>query len=146
VVDQKNAYLKTQILTARPEQLTLMLLDGAIRFAQRGRQCLDEHNFEGSFEALSRAEQIVMELINSLKPEAAPEICRQQASLYMFVYVRLVEANMGRQPAPLQDALAVLATLRETWLMLMDRLQATAAQGASQPPNAESSPALSIKC
>lgn len=121
--DKQNAYLTTQIMTARPEQLTLMLFDGAIRFGEKARRCLDERNYEGSFEALSRAEQIVIELLNSLRPETAPEICKHQAGLYLFVYRRLVEANMGRRTAALDDALRVLGVLRETWVMLMRKLQ-----------------------
>ena len=123
VIDQKAAYLRTQVLTARPEQLTLMLLDGAIRFAERARKCLRESDYEGSFNALTRSEDIVLELVNSMKPESAPEICKQQASLYMFVYSKLVEANMGHEEAAVGDALRVLGLLRETWLMLMDQLQ-----------------------
>lgn len=123
MVDQKAAYLRTQVLTARPEQLTLMLLDGAIRFGERARKCLREKDCEGSFNALTRAEDIVLELVNGLRPEDAPEICKQQAGLYLFVYGKLVEANMRREEAALHDALRVLAILRETWLLLMDQLQ-----------------------
>lgn len=130
--DRAEAYLKTQVLTARPEQLTLMLLDGAIRFAQKGRQCLLEKNYEGSFEALSRAEQIVMELLNGLRPEAAPDLCRRQAGLYMFVYRQLVEANMTRTTEPLDGALKILDTLRETWLLLLEKLQAEGARQAQE--------------
>ena len=32
-VDTSNAYLRTKVMTASPEELRLMLLDGAIRFA-----------------------------------------------------------------------------------------------------------------
>ena len=33
-------YLKTKVLTASPEMLTLMLWDGAIRFAEQGAHTL----------------------------------------------------------------------------------------------------------
>ena len=32
-----TTYLRTQVLTASPEKLRLMLLDGAIRFTRQGR-------------------------------------------------------------------------------------------------------------
>lgn len=134
MVDNKeNVYLRTQVMTARPEQLTLMLFDGAIRFAERGRACLGQGDFEGSFEALNRAERIVMELLSSLRPETAPEICRQQAGLYLFVYSKLVEANMRREARPLEDALRVLGILRETWTMLMKK-QADSDEASPAPP------------
>jgi flagellar protein FliS len=139
VTDKTSAYLKTQILTARPEQLTLMLFDAALRFAGKARQSLQEKNYEGSFEALARAEQIVIELLNGLRPEADPELCRRQASLYLFVYSRLVEANMTRKIEPLDDAARVLGTLRETWLLLMEKLQA---EGAAGDDSASARPAV----
>ena len=123
MVNSRNAYLQTQVLTARPEQLTLKLFDGAIRFGERARAALAEQNFDASFNALTRAEQIVMELLNSLKPDTAGELCRQQAALYMFVYSKLVEANMHRAEAPLADALRVLGILRATWVELIHKLQ-----------------------
>jgi len=145
VVDKQNAYLKTQILTARPEQLTLMLFDGAIRFGEKARKCLDEEDYEASFESLSRAEQIVMELLNSLRPENSPDICRQQAGLYLFVYSKLVEANMSHQTAALDDALRVLGVLRETWAMLMAKQQENPGEMTSPPTQDESSSAVSIE-
>lgn len=123
MVDQKTAYLRTQIMTARPEQLTLMLLDGAIRFSERGRTCIESQDFEGSCNAIQRAESIVLELVSCMRPDDAPEVCRQQAGLYMFVYGKLIEANMHRDVVALNDALRILGILRETWVMLMDQLQ-----------------------
>ena len=143
MADKTTTYLKTQIMTARPEQLTLMLFDGAIRFAQKGRQAILDKNFQHSFEALTRAEQITIELVNGLRPEVAPEICARQAALYLFIYQRLVLANLSRTVEPLDEALKILATLRETWLLLLDKLQA-------QPPDPDAdrhpapAPALSI--
>lgn len=134
MVDQKAAYLRTQVLTASPEQLTLMLLDGAMRFGERARKSLVEKDFEGSFNALTRAEDIVLELVNSLRPKDAPEVCNQQAGLYMFVYSKLVEANMGRDEAALGDALRVLSILRETWVMLMGHLQDQPGQVREREP------------
>lgn len=147
MVDQKTAYLRTQIMTARPEQLTLMLLDGAIRFSERGRACIEAKNFEGSYNALQRAENIVLELVSSLRPEDAPDVCRRQAGLYMFVYGKLVEANMRRDVAALNDALRILGILRETWVMLMDQLQDQPAESRQrdQPVLSETGGRVSIQ-
>ena len=144
MVDKQNAYLKTQVMTARPEQLTLMLFDGALRFGEKARACLEARDFEGSFEAISRVEQIVMELLNGLRPDDAPELCRQQSGLYMFVYSKLVEANMRRDVAPLMDALQVLGILRETWRMLMEKIAETVPEdgGPARPVPAPASMSL----
>lgn len=145
MIDKRTAYLKTQVMTARPEQLTLMLFDGAIRFGEKGRRCLQEQDYEGSFTALSRAEQIVMELMNSLRPQSAPEICRQQAGLYLFVYSKLVDANMSREVAPLSDAMRVLGILRQTWVLLIEKLQKTPDAEGARPAQDSSATAVSIE-
>jgi flagellar protein FliS len=140
----KAAYLRTQVLTARPEQLTLMLLDGAIRFADQGRSYIDEKRFDRSCDALARAQNIMIALLNGLRPEKAPEICRRQAGLYLFVYKQLVLGNAHRNPQPIADALRILAILRQTWLDLMLQLQAQHAAGDPQPA-APAPVALSIQ-
>src|SRR3954462_6067815 len=89
-----NNYLKTKIFTATPEQLQLMLYDGAIRFAEQARAGLEQKNFEASYNCLSRAQKILTELSSSLRHELAPEMCGKLAALYNFVYFKLVEANI----------------------------------------------------
>jgi flagellar protein FliS len=145
VVDNKSAYLRTQVLTARPEQLTLMLFDGAIRFVEQGRKQIEAGHYDHSCEALVRSQEIVIELLNGLRPEADPELCRKQAGLYLFVYQKLVEANMTRQVPLLDEALHILGLLRETWVLLLAKLQGEQVQGSSSartPALAES--ALSL--
>ena len=47
-------YLRTKIFTATPEQLQLMLYDGAIRFSEQARVALQKKDFETSFNCLTR--------------------------------------------------------------------------------------------
>ena len=68
-----NEYLKTKVLTASPEQLQLMLYDGALRFCEQARLAIENRQIEDSFNALARAEKIVMELCNGMRDEVAPE-------------------------------------------------------------------------
>lgn len=146
MANRHEAYKRTQILTARPEQLTLMLLDGAVRFVEKASDCIRRERFDGSYQALSRAQQIVMELLNSLRPENAPQLCRRQAGLYLFIYQKLVEANAHRDTEPAEQALGLLKEVRETWIMLMEKLRAEAVrQDPANRPAPSSRPAISIK-
>ena len=115
-------YLRTQVLTAPPEQLHLMLYDGAIRFAEQGKAGLLEKDYEKTFNGISRAQRIVIELLNGLRQDVAPEICQQQAALYNFIYRRLMEANLEKNAAKLDDALEILRHQRQTWVLLMKKL------------------------
>jgi flagellar protein FliS len=118
-----NQYLQDAVLTATPEQLQLMLYDGAIRFATQARDALQAKDIERTHNLLTKAQRIVVEMQTSLRPEVAPEICSQMAGLYTFVYRRLVDANLQKDLVALDEALQILNHVRQTWLLLMDSLQ-----------------------
>lgn len=116
-------YLRNAVLTATPEQLQLMLYDGAIRFATRGLDALRANEREALFQALERAQAIVLELNNGIRREANPTLADQMTALYGFIYRRLVQASVYQDEKALEDALRILRHQRETWLLLMERLQ-----------------------
>ena len=124
-------YLKNAVMTAGPEQLHLMLLDGAIRFASRGADAVTGGDIEGSFVALERAQRIVLELSNGLRREPNPALVDQMSALYNFIYRRLVDANMNRDAPAAEEALRILRHQRETWVMLIGKISAD-----SEPPPA----------
>jgi flagellar protein FliS len=117
-----NNYLRTKVFTATPEQLQLMLYDGAIRFADQGRLALEKKDYEGVYNALSRAQKIITELQCGLKHDMAPELCGRLSALYTFVFRKLVEASIHHQAEPLDEALQILRYQRETWVLLLDQL------------------------
>jgi flagellar secretion chaperone FliS len=126
-------YMKAKVFTAPPEQLQLLLYDGAIRFCEQGRAALVAKNYEQSFHALSRAQKIVLELSGALKHDVAPEMCKNLAALYAFFYRRLVQANSQRKIEPLDEVIKLIRYQRETWLLLMEKLgKEKAAAAASQ--------------
>jgi flagellar protein FliS len=128
-----NSYLRDAILTATAEQLQLMLYDGAIRFARQGRDALEARDFEKSYEKLSRAQAIIIEMENGLRPEVNPELCSRMASIYGFLYRKLVDASVNRDPSAIDDALKVLYIERDTWVMLIEKVNQARAAGASAP-------------
>jgi len=115
-------YLRTQVLTATPEQLQMMLYDGAIRFAEQARPALAAKNWEASYLAISRAQKIITELTSSLRHDIAPELCGRLASIYNFIYRKLVEANVDHKAEALDEAIKILKFQRETWEMLLKQL------------------------
>ncbi len=125
-------YLRTKVLTATPEQLQLMLYDGALRFGQQARAALDNKRYEESYTLIVRVQKIVLELMSTLKHEVAPDLCAKLASLYNFVYRRLVDANVTHEVKALDEALEILQYQRETWALLMQELQKKKAGAAAQ--------------
>ena len=110
-------------MTASPEQQQLMLYDGTIRFCEQAAEAIKSGDIEQSYTRINKAEQIVMELSNSMKDDVAPETCANMRRLYLFCYDRLVQANLKRDLHPLQEAILVLNELRDTWVMLMEKLK-----------------------
>jgi len=134
-------------LTASPEELQLMLYDGAIKFAEEARHALIDDRLEDSHNALIRAQNIVLELSSGLNHEMDPGLCGKLASLYNFIYRRLVEANLNRDATAIDDALKVLTYQRETWVLLMNKLaeeNQDASEHPTTPPQDEQTPSLSV--
>jgi flagellar protein FliS len=115
-------YLRTQVLTATPEQLQMMLYDGAIRFAEQARPALQNKKWETSYNMITKAQRIIAELISSLRPDIAPDLCGKLAALYNYVYRQLVEANSHHKIEALEEAIKILRYQRETWALLLDQL------------------------
>lgn len=115
-------YLRTRVLTATPEQLQMMLFDGAVRFAEQARVAIGAKNWEQSYNNISKCQKIIAELTGSLKHDLNPDLCGKLAGLYNFAHRKLVEANVGHQVEPLDEAVKVLKYQRETWALLMQQL------------------------
>lgn len=128
-----NPYLRNQVLSARPEQLRLMLFDGAIRFLRNGRKGLEAKDFDVSYTNISKAQKIVLELSNSLQPNVMPEVTEKLTALYTYIYRLLIEASTQRDTEPLDESLKLLKYERETWALLMEKANAgnTAGSGAA---------------
>ena len=117
-----QSYLRTKVITATPEQLQMMLYDGALRFGEQARVALKERNFEKSYMMISRVQKIISEMNGSLKHDVYPELCTKLAGLYNFAYRKLIEANIDHKAESLDEAMDILRYQRETWGMLMDQL------------------------
>jgi len=117
-----NAYLRTRVLSASPEELRLMLLDGAIKFLRQGREAMTRKDFEGIFNGFSQAREIVFELLTTIREDVNPELAAQAKALYAFIYRSLVEAGHEKDLAKTDRVIELLEFERETWVMLMRKL------------------------
>lgn len=112
--DPRTAYLETQILTATPQKLRLMLIEGALRFAQRALDAFATGNREQSSEALGRCREIVSELLVSIRPQPV-QLNRVSQEIYAFILRQVAEAELMHDEIRLRDAIRILKEERETW-------------------------------
>lgn len=126
-----NNYLRTTVYTATPEQLQLMLYDGAIRFAEQGRAALLQANYEQSYRPLARYENRCRS--DQLAPARSRSRPLWQDGRSGFVYRKLIEANVEHKIESVDEALGILRYQRETWQLLMEQVgKSKAAQVANQ--------------
>ncbi len=119
---QPNQYLRDAVMTATPEQLHLMLYDGAIRYALQAKDALSAKDYETSHEKLTRAQNIIIEMQSGLRYDVNPELCGRVASIYNFLYRKLLDANIQRDTSCIDDAVKVLRVERETWQILVEKV------------------------
>ncbi|MBQ7515017.1 MAG: flagellar export chaperone FliS [Schwartzia sp.] len=127
MVNAAEAYKRQQILTATPEQLTLMLYNGALRFMTEGREALEKKNYEEANTALQKAQNIIIEFRVTLKMEY--EISHQLLPLYNYVYDRLVEANLKSDVTKVDEAKMIISELRDAWAQAMVKARKERGEG-----------------
>ncbi len=118
----RDEYLATEVMTAAPQKLQLLLVEAAIRFARQAESHWRVHENEAAFRALARCQDIIAQLIAGLAPNLESPLVRQISSVYAFVYRTIISSGFHRDANKLADALRVLEIERETWRQVCDRL------------------------
>jgi flagellar secretion chaperone FliS len=124
-------YLRTKVMTATPEQLQMMLYDGALRFGEQARVAIQQKNFEQSYNLICKVQKIISEMSCTLRHDIAPDLCSKLAALYNFVFRKLIDANVEHNLTSLDEALEILRYQRETWALLLEQLGKTKAAKAA---------------
>jgi len=135
----RGEYLATQVLTATPQKLRLMLVDAALRHCLRARDDFAAGEFIAGGEPIIKAQEILTEIITAVRAGADENpLGNRIVSLYTFLFRQLVAAHLHHERAKLDDAIRVLDIERETWLAVCDKLGAHAAHDGVPAPNMNS--------
>ena len=122
MVNAAEAYRRNQVLNAPPEQLTLMLYNGCLKFIDEGRAALSEKKYEDANTLLQKAQRIISEFRLTLNMDY--EISHQLMPLYDYVYDRLVSGNIRSDLAQLDEAKEIVSELRDAWVGAMKKARA----------------------
>lgn len=115
-------YKETQILTASPGKLLLMLYDGAITAMEKALECMDNKSrFDQVNNNLIKSQEIIGELLSSLNFEVGGDFARNMQSLYAYMIKRLIEANFQKKKEPLEEVLKYMKELRESWSVAVQK-------------------------
>jgi flagellar protein FliS len=106
-------YQANTIAASKPEELTLMLYNGLVRFITQAKKAIEDKNIAESHRNLIRAQDILVEFQASLDMRVA--ISKNLFSLYDYMYHRLVEANLKKDSAITEEVLAMAIQFRDIW-------------------------------
>lgn len=108
-----NQYRNNQVMTASPEQILIMLYDGAIRFVRQAGQAIEDGRPADKSVAIGKAMAIVTEFSNTLNFEAGGAIADDLYRLYDFAIRELSAVNARGDSKRLQGVEQILLNLRE---------------------------------
>lgn len=143
-----HSYLESEVLTATPQRLRLMLLDGAIRFARQTLAHWEVDHADAAAQSLMRCRAIITELLAGVRGNRAScehlvnhlrrarplsaaqrevdvdalyEAARNTAGIYVFLFRDLTAAQMKQDVQKVQGAIRVLEVERETTRLLCEQ-------------------------
>lgn len=108
-------YKKNQIETATPEQILILLYDGAIQYLNRAKVALENEDNEQFHSNILGCEKIIMEFMNTLNMEIGGSLAENLYSLYDYLYKTLIKTGLNRKVEGIDEVLKHLTGLRETW-------------------------------
>lgn len=123
----QDLYRKQDILTASPVDLIIMLYDALKRNIIMGKRGITNKNVPMAHKHLMKAQMILTELINSL--DMNYEIAEELLELYEFALRSLADANMRKDPEPLEPVLEMVDSIREAWQEVSNANRGTMALG-----------------
>ncbi len=110
-----NSYKANSVNFASKEQLLLMLVEGAVKYAKIGRQAIADKDIEKSHKNIIRTQDIFYELIATLDVSKAPGWGQNLMNIYEFIVDRLIQANLKKDVKLMDEVIPLIENVRDTW-------------------------------
>jgi flagellar protein FliS len=110
----RNKYVSDSVHTMSPGHLIVALYDRVLLDFERAIAAMNDNNIFDANAALTHAQQIVDELLNSLDLKQWPGGA-SLAAVYRHVEGALIDANVRKDPAPVRACRELLLPLRDAW-------------------------------
>lgn len=115
-----QVYKNQSVMLAPPEELTLMLYNGCVKFIGQAEIAIHNRDIPKANEYIQRAQDILEELMSTL--DMSYEISKSLMSLYDYMIRRLIDANIAKDTGILEEVLNLVTELRDTWAEAMKRV------------------------
>jgi flagellar protein FliS len=128
-------YLESKVLTASPQRLHLMLIEGALRFGRQAADALDHGDAAAAAGPLLRVLDIVGELLAAVRANKSA-LNGKIADFYWYLFRQVSLAKIHADAARLAEVLRLIEYERQTWQLVCDKLES--APAAARPHSAPS--------
>lgn len=108
-----GAYQRVQAETSSPGEVIVLLYNALLKNLHRALDALDQDDGAKVNEALTRAQDITLELRTSLDAEA--ELAEQLLPLYTYLFRSLVMANLNKDAELIRELEALITPMRDAW-------------------------------
>ena len=110
-------YNNSKVLTASPAELTLMLYDGAIKFCNIAIMGIEQKDIEKAHTNIRKVEKIIEEFRATL--DRRFPVAEDFDRVYVYLLQRLLEANVKKDKAILEEVNMHLRSMRDNWKEVM---------------------------
>lgn len=110
-------YQNNVVNTSTPQELTLMLYNGLVRFLKLAHQGIEEKDIEKANNNIIKSQNIVVEFMCTLDMQY--EVSKGLFALYDYMNRRLIEANIKKDKAIVEEIIGFAEELRDTWAQAM---------------------------
>jgi len=115
-VNPYNKYIKqyqtSNITTATPEKLMILLFDGAIQFLFKAKAAIAENNYKERSANIDGARKIIRELMRTIDLENGNDVSKQLFRLYNRMAMNLIKANVQRNADKIDEVIEDLSNIR----------------------------------
>ena len=109
-----GVYKNNSVNFASKEQMLLMLLDGAVKFAKRGKLAIRDKDVKLAHESITRTQDIFTELKVTLDTDAG-DWAKQMFQVYSFINEKLLQANIKKDEAIMDEVIPLIEEVRNIW-------------------------------
>jgi len=106
-------YQTNSVTTALPQDLTLMLYEGLIKFSMLAKRAIEQKMIEQKNTNIQKAQAIISELQLTLNQSIA--LSKDLNSLYDYMQTRLIDANIKNDLVAIEEVIGFAEEFRETW-------------------------------
>ncbi|KZL94061.1 flagellar export chaperone FliS [Clostridium magnum] len=110
-----NAYKTNSVNYASKDQLLLMLVEGAVKFAKIGRQAILDKDVKRAHENIVKTQNIFYELMATLDVNKGGEWAKGLMSVYEFITRRLMDANIKKDVEIMNEVIPLIEDIKDTW-------------------------------